>query len=532
MKIKRFLCVVSSLLIVLLFTISLPAQGQDRDLCDKLRNRPGNDDIIIMVDTSLSMINLIDDIRDQLKDFFRCYVKEGDFIVLGTFDSSCRIQFSMEVSKYERDFPLLVSQVDGIIPVRRIYYELENKRWKETDRVTDRVGGGKYTDLGEMIQTVSEILKKYQTPDNRKFLLIYTDAIDDPPTYLGARDIELSDFFKGIKTQDISLGLVACDDDSFERLQGLIQVIDSDGEWQESEKVGVMRNPQTGIDPALILNGVDVESPRDLTLGPVWTPTIDTKIEFHNKRGNDATIKIKQIRVELKSPSGETIDIPVIETPTELTIKAKTKSILPIKTELPRSDTGIYTGHLIFDITSAVRPVPPRIPLEYTQATFCQTHKKLCLAVLLLLCIAAVIAAVLGIKTLYKRLKPQWVNVQFSDKDGQYSSAPKKISRGGELRIVGKTHPDTEQTLNLQDWLGTDSIASIKRKRIAKYQLTDSIGNVKSYRLEHIITLYREPGGVWSLKPGDESTLGKVEQGRLLIATAIRPLLQQETFFT
>ena len=102
-------CMTCILFILLLFTRVMPAQGQD--ICEKLKNRTGNDDIVIMVDTSLSMIHLIDDIRKQLKDFFQCYIKKGDFIILGTFDSHCHIQFSMKVLKPETDLKLLNLQV-------------------------------------------------------------------------------------------------------------------------------------------------------------------------------------------------------------------------------------------------------------------------------------------------------------------------------------------------------------------------------------------------------------------------------------
>lgn len=518
---KRY--ILSALLITLIFTQGISPQNP----CEKLKDRPGNDDIIIMVDTSLSMIPLIDDIKDQLKEFFQCYIKKGDFVILGTFDSSCQIQFSLEISKLDRDFSLLLSQVDSLTPRRKIYYKKENKQWKESPHLTSLVGGGQFTNLGEMIQKVSEILKKYQTPGNRKFLLIYTDAINDPPSYIGKKKVELGDFFKDIKTEDIRLGLVACDEESYGRLQQLIRVIDESGEWQQSRQIEVMRNPKTVISRDLLGSDVWVEAPRNISLGTVWTPVIDTDIVLHNKLGIDANIKIKQIRAEIIDPSGEKIQIPLMETLKDITVKSQKQISFPIKKKLPRGMQGKYTGDVIFDIISAVRAVPNRIPIEYNQVSFCKSHKTICLIGLILAIVIGISALLVGGRILRQKLLPQWVSAYFTDSNGVDSAEQKEIARGEEIRVVGQTQA-MEQTLNLKKYMGNDTIAVLTRKHIAKYELSDTHGNVKPYRLGEVVTMYREPGGFWNFNVVEGTN---VERSTLQIVQAVRPIFKKEEGF-
>jgi hypothetical protein len=507
----------------------MPAQEQD--ICEKLKNRPGNDDIVIMVDTSLSMIHLIDDIRKQLKDFFQCYIKKGDFIILGTFDSHCRIQFSMKVLKPETDLKLLNLQVDSITPRRKIYYQQRGGQWKETAQPTTRVGGGMFTNLGEMINTVSKVLREFQTPENRKFLLIYTDAINDPPAYIRESKINLQDFFRGIKTEDIKLGLVACDQASYDRLKQLINVIDSSGQWKKSNKVKVI-TPQTIIDPKLMGSDVWLESPISISPGTVWTPVIDTDIVLHNRMGIDVNIEIKQIHIEFKTLTGELIKIPLEQTPKKLAIKAESKFTFPIKKELPRQDIGEYSGRVVFDITSAVRVVPPYIPFQYTQATFCQTHQGICLMGNILIIVIILALLGVGIRILYLKLKPRWLMAYFNNKDGVDSTNSKKISRGRELRVVGKTQANTEQTLNLKEWMGNDMIVNLKRTRIAKYELIDTQGHRKPYRLNDVATMYRSKGGCWSLIPGtDTIDVVDTEKGTIQFITTLQAVTPGGSIF-
>lgn len=443
----------TSVIPVLLLCLLLPL-GAFAAPCPGLsgqRERPGNDDLFIFIDSSMSMgpasfgryaHGYMEPVKQILTQLADCYLKTGDFVLIGTFDAEARIETAQEIRVPERDLATLREEISALGPSRPRYWDRKGlgNRGPERDRGEDPaqiVGGSLRTDLGEMLALARRTIEQYSSPSHRQLILLFTDGEHDPPEYSRYRNaqIRLEDFFPRLGAARHKLGLVILPDGSGtideSRLLRLIESWDPRNELRNGGALAsitpnVQDPKKTLIDPIydLLRSRIDLVAPRDLDLGDQVRPRIQEEAKVHNGTRIVRTVKLKGAYFE--SSSGEQVALEI--SPAELVLQPGKTASFSISGDLKDLPNGPYKGLLIFEPDSAVMFAPLEVPVHGRKVSFIEAYGwELLLSAALLLA-----GALLAVYLLRKRV---WMVLLWTNGRKTEVSTAKPIGVGQTLKF-------------------------------------------------------------------------------------------------
>ncbi len=119
--------------------------------------RTENIDIYLVLDKSLSMEEEIDAVKSYVDNYIidELMIPGDMFVVIAFYGQTEKIIMDTDVQP--PDIPELQEKVDSI------------------------VADGRFTDIGNALDTLREVLQQYEDSDRRKFLLLLTDGIQEAP---------------------------------------------------------------------------------------------------------------------------------------------------------------------------------------------------------------------------------------------------------------------------------------------------------------------------------------------------------------
>lgn len=364
-------------LILLVLLAGMPLRG---DEWEELRNRPGNDDIYVMVDTSSSMApsagGSLGGVKGFLQDLFARYVKQGDRIIVMTFDADARVHGIMPIAERRRDVELLRDVIDGIDVRRVIHY---SGTWPDLEETRDGpwAGGGAATDYCEMWRLSARIIRQYGDPSHRQWFLLFADGLPDAPAYRPCNDSGVMGALSPeLREGRLRMGVVALPSASTpvgelsRHLRELLQrfpvkIIEfrADGRRIDGPRREMLE----------LLNArVDLAQPHALTLGA--RPVIDLRMPLTviNRSAVEKTVVIRNATLRLRN--GAALPIPV--TPSVITLPPRQTATFTLARADLFENPGHYEGELVFDFGRGARFDPPALAFSATKRTWLQAYRE------------------------------------------------------------------------------------------------------------------------------------------------------------
>jgi hypothetical protein len=372
--------------VLLAAAVVLPVPALAADAWEELRNRPGNDDIFVMVDTSLSMSPSLGgslvSVKRFLQDLLVRYAKDGDRIIIMTFDSEAHVRGIVPIVERRRDTELLRDVIDGIDARRVIHYDGTYPNLAEVGdgRLT---GGGAWTDYCDMWRLSSRVIEKYSEPRHRQLFLLFTDGRPDAPPYRPCNDPGvLSTFSAGLREDRFRMGVVALPTgtSSAEELSGrLSELLQRMPGYEEIRKntLRVIGFNDSGhrIDGIrreileLISSRVDLLDPPQLALNRHYKINLDTTVTIVNKSRVPRTLALRGAILSLRE-SQQPIAISVA--PAVITLLPGQRGVLTLTKHDFLQQPGEYRGLLAFNFGTASRFDPAVLEFSVTKLTWWQ----------------------------------------------------------------------------------------------------------------------------------------------------------------
>jgi hypothetical protein len=352
---------------VLLGTI--PLQG---DEWEALRNRPGNDDLFVMIDTSTSMApsrgGALPSVRILLRDLFARFLKDGDRVILMTFDSDAHVRSIVSVAERRRDVALLRDVVDGIDASRVVHYRGTYPDLVETAGGT-LAGGGARTDYCEMWRLSMRAIQEYGDPTHRQVLLLLTDGLPDAPLYRRCDDPGMPGSFAGGMREDrIRLAVITLSNGaiSAEALEAyLIGLLRKTPGYEEirqtSLKVLAFKPNGRHIDSLrsdilkFLGSRVDLVSPRSLNLGASYQVRLDVPLTIINRSRIRKMIDVRGATLVF---AGSHPPVPLVVTPRAIMLAPDQAGVFRLRGDPLLRAPGDYRGRVVFEFGTASRFAP------------------------------------------------------------------------------------------------------------------------------------------------------------------------------
>lgn len=356
------------------------------DEWEELRKRPGNDDIFVMVDTSLSMApslgGSLNSVKRFLQDLLVRYVKEGDRVILMTFDSDAHIRSIVPIVDRRRDTEMLRDVIDGIDARRVIRYAGTYPNLVEM-KDGPLIGGGAWTDYCDMWRLSSTAIQKYSEPRHRQLFLLFTDGRPEAPLYRQCVDPGvLSAFSAGLRDDRFRMGVVALPtgttsaDELSSRLSDLLQRMPG---YEEVKENGVrvigFNDKGQQIDGIrrqiieLISSRLDLVQPERLDLGSHYEINLKTWLTVANRSKVPRTLAVRGSALQVQ---GIGSPIPVTVTPATITLLPGQSGTLTVAASDILKKPGQYHGSLGFTFGTASRFDPEILEFSATKLTWWQ----------------------------------------------------------------------------------------------------------------------------------------------------------------
>jgi hypothetical protein len=394
--------------IALVIALSFHIPPLRADDWEDLRARPGNDDIFVMVDTSLSMApslgGSLTRVKGLLQDLLVRYVREGDRIIVMTFDSEAYMRSIVPIVDRRRDTEVLRDVIDGIDAHRVIHY---SGTYPELVEAEDGLltGGGAWTDYCDMWRLSATAIRKYGEPRHRQLFLLFTDGRPEAPLYRPCSDPGVpSAFSAGLNEDRFRMGLIALPGgtSSVQELSALltqlvrhmpgyghipgnvVRVIDfaENGHGIEGVRREIL---------ALIGARIDLVEPSRLTLGGHYKVSMNTRMTIVNRSTVSRPISLRGATLNLIGGQ-EPIDVAV--TPSRITLLPGQSGLLTLSAQDFLRDPGEYRGTLVFNFGTASRFDPATLDLSATKLSWWQAfggYVTQAIAVLATLLLAALV---------------------------------------------------------------------------------------------------------------------------------------------
>jgi hypothetical protein len=352
----------------------------------ELRRRPGNDDIYVMVDTSLSMAPSLGGVLDGAKRFLqdplvRC-VKEGDRVIIMTFDSEAHVRSVVPITDRRRDAALLRDVIDGIDARRVIPY---HGTYPDLIEIKDGalLGGGAWSDYCEMLRLASAAIRNYGDSRHRQLFLLFAGGRPSAPSYRRCNDPDVPSAFTTVMRKDgLRLGVIALPSGvgSTEELVGSLSRLVrrlAGGVGVAEDSVRVIDLPETdhGIDAGrrafleLISSGIDLVEPVTLALGDRYRADLRSQLTVVNRSRASQRLSIRGAILKLEG-TRETLGVTVI--PSDITLLAGQRGTLTLVAHDILPEPGRYRGSLAFTFGTASRFSPAVLEFSATKMTWWQ----------------------------------------------------------------------------------------------------------------------------------------------------------------
>ena len=350
-------------------TLLVTALSLRGDEWEELRSRPGNDDIYVMMDTSLSMApsdgGSLANVKAFLQDLFARYVKDGDRVILMTFDAEAHLHAIVPIVDRPRDVELLREVIDGIDVRRAIYY---SGTWPDLEeaRRAPWLGGGAATDYCEMWRLFVRVFQKCREPAHRQWFLLFTGSSPDPPAYRPCNDPIVPNFLSlALRENRLRMAVVA------------LRAASSPVELREllphmPVKINEFRTDGRRIDGLRrdmldVLNErIDLVQPHSLSLGAHTTIDLRVPLTIINRSPEEKSITIRNATLHLRS--GIALQIPV--TPSKFRLPPRRSATFMLSRldlfEMP----GDYDGQLVFNFGPGARFDPAVLAFSATKQTW------------------------------------------------------------------------------------------------------------------------------------------------------------------
>lgn len=428
------------------------------------RARPGQDDVVVLLDSSLSMgptsfgpwaRGSMDAAREVLLRLVDCYLQPGDFVLVGTFDSEARIEIAKEIAQAPRDLETLREQIAALGPSRPRYWERRPDGSRGGERASDgganRIAGGSLrTDLGAALLLADRVLRDYSSPDHRQLVLLFTDGEHDPPEFSPFRgeDLVLEDLLPREAVVHHRLGLVALPGEGGDVAPGLLRLIERWDPGGEARRHGELALIELEADASLdrqiahlaeeieglLSMRIDLLAPPILELGSAFRPRVDRRLTVANRSRTARTIEIAEA---VWIPEGAGAEVPLGVAPRRFEIPAEGRAELHLGGNLGELPTGAYRGRIRFRFGTSAGFLPAHLPVEGLRVSWLEAYGR---ALVLALLLAAILAAGL---VLYRR-RPIWLAMTWSDGTRTERSVPRKLRTGERVRFGGRGHGGLE----------------------------------------------------------------------------------------
>lgn len=356
------------------------------DEWEAVRKRPGNDDIFVMVDTSLSMApsmgGSLTRVKGLLQDLLVRYVKDGDRIVVMTFDSEAYMRSIVPIVDRRRDTEVLRDVIDGIDARRVIRYSGTYPKLVEA-RDGLLTGGGAWTDYCDMWRLSATAIRKYGEPRHRQLFLLFTDSRPDAPLYRPCSDPGvLSTFSAGLYEDRLRMGLIALPGgtSSVQELSALLTQLVRHMPGYDHVPGNVVRvidftENGHGIDDirrellALIGARIDLIEPAKLSLGGHYKVNMNMRMTVVNRSTMSRAISLRGATLNLIEGQKP---IDVVVTPSRIMLLPGQSGRLTLSAQDFLREPGEYRGTLVFNFGTASRFDPATLELSATKLSWWQ----------------------------------------------------------------------------------------------------------------------------------------------------------------
>jgi len=348
---------------------------------EDLRNRPGNDDIFVMVDTSASMApsagGSLSIVKLFLQDLFVRYVKEGDRVILMSFDSEAHLQGVVPIVDRRRDSELLREVIDGLDARRVIHFSGIYPDLVETGK-GPLTGGGAWTNYCEMWQLSSRVIQRYGDARHRQLFLLLTGDPPSAPLYHPCTNQDGSEVFLPAFSQGrLRMGVVALPSrsgSSPELAAFLSRLLQRMPAQRIDFKDRGRRIDGLRRDVLELLNSrIDLIQPGDLNLGVHYKIDLHAPLTLINHSRMQRTLSIQHAVIHLTNGNLLPLDV----TPSTVTIlPGQTGTIVVSRSDLFEK-AGSYDGNVVFDFATATRFDPAIVPFSARKQTWLEAYGTL-----------------------------------------------------------------------------------------------------------------------------------------------------------
>ena len=376
--------------IALVIALSFHVPPLRADEWEDLRKRPGNDDIFVMVDTSLSMApslgGSLTSVKALLQDLLVRYVKDGDRIIVMTFDSEAHMRGIIPILDRRRDTEVLRDVIDGIDVRRVIHYSGTFPRLVEAkDGLL--TGGGAWTDYCDMWRLSATAIQKYGEARHRQLFLLFTDGGPEAPLYRPCNDPGvLSSLSVGLREDRFRMAVVALPGGTssgqklsarltqlvrhmpgYDQIPGnVVRVIDFTEHGHRTD--GVRREIL-----ALISSRVDLVEPAKLMLGEHYKVSLKARMTVVNRSTMPRTLILRGATLNLVGGQNP-IDVTI--TPSTITLSPGQSAFLALSAPDFLREPGRYQGTLFFNFGTASRFDPADLELSATKLSWWQAFGR------------------------------------------------------------------------------------------------------------------------------------------------------------
>jgi hypothetical protein len=408
----RFDGLAPSMLILLLLCVA-PLAAQTVDWAE-MRGRAGNDDLFIMVDSSLSMAEssggIMPQVRNFLAELFTKYLKTGDRVIVMTFDSEARYQSVVDVHS-ERDLALLDSLARGIDSHRAIYLQQRNGALQEVPRETPGAmpGGGMWTDYCAMWQLASDAMHRYSDPRHRQLFLLFTDGEPEAPPYRACERPEvLEAFAAGVRNDAFRFGVVALPTGNDEadrlalKLRELLRSISPQSVANKHPSFRMIEyDRQHGMSSVrqelhiLMYSRVDLAPITDIRLEDAYRPHLDQMFTLTNQSDITRTIRVPTATLTI-GPLRQRLNV----VPPEVKIAPRSSATIRIATDPLRLPVGTHAGTIDFQFDGPSRFTPTVVGVTARKQTWWEAYGPIATALVGALAVALMLILMM---ILYRR---------------------------------------------------------------------------------------------------------------------------------